>query len=525
MKRDTIVLGRFQVEEKLPAQGELLRWSAVDHTTGMAVEIHQPAPPVWVRPSAEETFIAAKDGVVSTGALQAPLAWGEHAGRPLAIYPSSRRWPRSPLTATQVTAVAEWLIPAVCASGEALSGRLTPDDLALEKDGSVVLRPDGVARKRSLAVPDPYLAPGSGSPAQRALYGLGVVLFEAATGTEPFSARTIQDLERQQQSPRRPSSVNTDLPLQLDALILGLLSPHPADRTAAIRGLPEGGPVALQLPAAPDAAPSAEARSQSRSPSPPSKTGARRDLPKADWQVVAQPSSLPISIRRRLAALADIPEAAMSQAAEEGVLLPVGGAETQAAAQGIMTRLAVSGAELSVQRLHASTLAPKLTIAALMLPVALAALGLLAAGLIGVSMVWPAIVVVASLALAVVGSFVALGVMFRRRKSGPLRRGHLLVQGSYPALDPLREQLRETRRALLTSELSTPARVDLLTAADDIEAILSGADAEERQRLLETLVDIQDAASSPQDRSAEKTIALAQRQAQAAKNAAELLKG
>ena len=251
MKRDTMVLGRLQVGEELPMRGELLRWSAVDHTTGQVVEIHQPSSPVWVRPEAEETFIDAKRAVVSDGALQAPIVWGEHEGRPLAAYPASHNWSHTQLSAAQLLALAAWLVPAIQASGEALGGRLAPEDLALSRDGTVVLRPNGVARKRSLAVPDPHQAPGSGSATEQALYGLGVVLFEAATGAEPFSARTIQDLERQQQNPRAPSSVRSDLPAVLDALILGLLSPHPAARTAAIRDLPAPVPVALDFSAAP----------------------------------------------------------------------------------------------------------------------------------------------------------------------------------------------------------------------------------------------------------------------------------
>ena len=296
MKRDTMVLGRLQVGEELPTRGELLRWSAVDHTTGQVVEIHQPSSPVWVRPEAEEIFIAAKRAVVSDGALQAPIVWGEHGGRPLAAYPASNNWSCTQLSAPQISALAAWLAPAVQASGATLGGRLAPEDLALERDGTVVLRPNGVVRKRSLAVPDPYLAPGGGSPAERALYGLGVVLFEAATGTAPFSARTIQDLERQQQSPRPPSSVRPDLPAELDALILSLLSPQPAERTAAIRALPE--PLPVTLSAAPITAPPKMHRPQVSTPAPPPKTGARRDLPKADWQVVVDPSALPASIRR-----------------------------------------------------------------------------------------------------------------------------------------------------------------------------------------------------------------------------------
>jgi hypothetical protein len=520
MKRGDLVLGRFEVGSALPGRDELVRWSATDTATGEAVELHQPAAAVWVRPGAEETFIAARDGLRSAGALQAPLAWGEHAGRPLAAYPPSTDWPEQPLPPGQVQALAAWLAPAVVAAGPALTGRLAAADLAVGTDGIVLLRPDGVARKRSLALPDPHLPPVSGTPEQDALYGLGVLLFTAATGAPPFSARTVQDLARQQQTPRAPSSIQPDLPPSLDTLILGLLSPAPEQRTAAIATLPPPEPVALSLPAPVQtprpAAPVIAA--------PPSRTGARRDLPRAEWQVVAQPSDLPASIRRRLAAVADIPDEAMEQAAEEGVLLPVAGGETRAAAEALRDRLAISGADLTVRPLHDSSMGPIIALVVLMIPVFVAAAVLLGAAIFGLPLLLPAAAMMITLAVGLLGSLLAGGILVRRRRSGPLRRGHLLVQASYPARAPIREQLRQTRRALLTSELSTPARVDLLTAADEIESVLSAADTDELARLQETLADIQAAAEQQSDDDAGQTIDTARRHAAAAHRTISQLK-
>ncbi|MDG1481548.1 MAG: hypothetical protein P8R54_18270 [Myxococcota bacterium] len=515
MKRGDRVLRRFEVGEPLPARGELVRWSAVDTVSGASVELHQPTPAVWVRPAAEQTFIDARVGLRTDGALQAPLAWGEHDGRPLAAYPAAASWPEHRMDGEQVAALAAWLVPAVVAAGPILGGRLSPADLAVEADGGVYLRPSGVARKHSLAVPDPYRAPGEGTPTQDALYGLGVLLFSVATGSQPFSARTVQELTRQQQTPRPPSSTVPDLPASLDALVLGLLSPNPAHRTAALQGLPAPHPVTIQAPPPTVQAPQPTS-ARSASVTPPAKTGARRDIPRADWQVVVQPRDLPLSIRRRLAALADIPDGAMEQAAEEGVLLPVGGAETQDAAQALQSRLAITGADLTVRPLHSSSTTPTLAIIGLILPAMLAVIGLVLAAVAGVPLLIPAIAAGAIIALCFVGMFIALGSLVRRRKSGPLRRGHLLVQASYPAAGPLHALLQQTRRALLSSELSTPARVDLLAAADEIEAILPSAAPEDLARIQATLLDMQAAAQTESDIDAEKTIEQAQRQAQAA---------
>ncbi len=522
MKRGDRVLGRFEVGEPLPARGELVRWSAVDTASGASVELHQPAPAVWVRPAAEQTFIDARARLSTDGALQAPLAWGEHDGRPLAAYPASTSWSGHLMAGEQVTALAAWLVPAVVAASPVLGGRLSPADLAVGAAGGVYLRPSGIARRHSLAVPDHYQAPGEGTPTQDALYGLGVILFTAATGSQPFSARTVQELTRQQQTPRPPSSIVPDLPAPLDALVLGLLSPHPAHRTAALQGLPAPRPVTIQAPPPPVMAP-LPSPERPASVTPPAKTGARRDIPRADWQVVVQPADLPIMIRRRLAALADIPYGAMELAAEEGVLLPVGGAETQAAAQALQSRLAVTGADLTVRPLHSSSTTPTLAIIGLILPAMLAVSGLVLAAVTGVPLLVPAIAAGAIITLCFVGIFIALGSLVRRRKSGPLRRGHLLVQASYPAAGPLHALLQQTRRALLSSELSTPARVDLLAAADDIEALLPSAAPEDLARIQATLLDMQTAAQTESDIDAEKTIEQAQRQVQAAHRTARQL--
>ena len=521
MKRGDRVLGRFEVRESLPARGELVRWSAVDTASGASVELHQPAPAVWVRPAAEQTFIDARADVRTDGALQAPLAWGEHDGRPLAAYPASTSWTGSGMADEEVAALAAWLVPAVVAAGPVLGGRLSPADLAVESDGGVYLRPSGVARKHSLAVPDRYRAPGEGTPTQDALYGLGVILFSVATGSQPFSARTVQELTRQQQAPRPPSSIIPSLSAPLDALILGLLSPHPDQRTAALQGLPAPRPVTIQAP--PPAVVAPQPQQERRAAiTPPAKTGARRDIPHADWQVAVQPADLPLSIRRRLAALADIPAGAMEQAAEEGVLLPIGGAETQAAAQALQSRLAITGADLTVRPLHPDKTAPTLAIIGLMLPAVLAVAGLTLAIVIGVPLFVPALAAGATVALCTIGMFISLGVLMRRRKSGPLRRGHLLVEASYAA-GPLHALLQQTRRALLSSDLSTPARVDLLAAADEFEAILPSAAPEDLARIQATLLDMQTAAQAESDIDAEKTIEQAQRQAQAAHHTARQL--
>jgi eukaryotic-like serine/threonine-protein kinase len=91
----------------------------------------------------------------------------------------------------------------------------------------------------------PYMAPeqlfGRGVDARTDLFALGVVLYQMATGTVPFSGRNIVEVLQavSNKVPVPPGQLNPQLSPGLDALILRLLAKEPEGRPASATALRE----------------------------------------------------------------------------------------------------------------------------------------------------------------------------------------------------------------------------------------------------------------------------------------------
>lgn len=176
----------------------------------------------------------------------------------------------------EVGAMGAALAPAVLAAGRATRGRVSRSDVAFDAQGRPMLAP--------LVEPRPP-AP---SEAEAALYSLGELLYELVTGRAPG------------RPPARPSSARAEVPLWLDEAILGLLSPTPSARVAAIAGL--GGPTRARPTLTPPA---------SAAPRAPSELRPRWERDPPALVVVPAGTALDPSHKSLLAGLAQLPIAAV----------------------------------------------------------------------------------------------------------------------------------------------------------------------------------------------------------------------
>ena len=208
--------------------------------------------------------------------------------------------PLSPADALAVAADAAEGLEAAHAAG-VLHRDVKSHNVLVDEQGRAVLVDFGLARAMDQtrltlsgqapgtpAYASPEQARGQASRVESDLYSLGVVLYEALTGTLPFSAETPLALLRlhTDEPPDPPSTRRPDLPPALDALVLRALAKDPRQRFASAAALREALLAARAgLGTPPEATPGAAAlggvvrAALAAAPAPPAPARPRRSLP------------------------------------------------------------------------------------------------------------------------------------------------------------------------------------------------------------------------------------------------------
>ncbi len=229
---------RWRLTGRAPSRDALERWHAEDTSTGQSVEILILRPSRGNRdsrrdfvnvhralrtasdPALRETLEVHHDGELAF-AVRAPL----HTQTVADV--------RGPLPADQVAAIGAKLLPAVLAAGSATRGALLPSDVGLDDVGQPVLALRGapltqvVRGTTRAAAPEAFQGADPDGPA--GLYGLGVLLYQLATGRSPQAAGLGPTAQ-----PPPPSAVRHGIPQALDTAITTLLSTDPSRRAAAL---------------------------------------------------------------------------------------------------------------------------------------------------------------------------------------------------------------------------------------------------------------------------------------------------
>ncbi|HKS98097.1 MAG TPA: protein kinase [Rugosimonospora sp.] len=249
--------GRYRLRNALGRGGMATVWRADDLRFDREVAVKQLAPGTLTDPQtrarlsreaqilsglAHPNIVTVHDvHVDADGAyLVMELAPGSTLARLL-----SRGRPPVPWTISVAAQVCDALAAAHRAG--VLHRDIKPGNLMVSPEGRVKVCDFGLARSpdthtltdvMQVVGTSEYLAPeraeGERGDARSDLYALGCVLYEMLTGNPPFTGRNPIAVAYQQvhNAPRAPASVRSDIPPELDRLVLDLLAKDPAARPA-----------------------------------------------------------------------------------------------------------------------------------------------------------------------------------------------------------------------------------------------------------------------------------------------------
>ncbi|MEC8380397.1 MAG: hypothetical protein VXZ96_08745 [Myxococcota bacterium] len=459
-----LIANRYKLQGHLPSTDDILRFAVEDIHTGQNLELHTPSRTALLRPNALSHFQTTHQQRSVGNGVWPIVTLLEESNRPFVVCQPTRGSLEKQVQDTDVLyQMAQWLIPAIIDNAAYLTDGLHPQDIVLSPEGEPYILPAGIVNTHKLGQLNLYKA--EGTPEQAALYGLGVLLFELASGTVPFKTNSPTDLKRLQQAPPRLSQHLSNPSTKLEELIAQLMDPNPKNR---MLGLPE----TITSPPKLRVGPKTKRLKPKRAP-----TSSQRSIPPRLPVIIFAPEGLPDSLKRTAAAYGDLNPAKLQT--HEGAF-PITSAKDEARALEICKQLQELGIQAQVE-----TSKSKSQLGSTFVYGTLALIG--ATALFGVA----------------IGMAAALltGILFKTAtspKSKPSPLWHTLRQQD-PNETTVDIALFEARRTIVHSEIPQLAKMDLIDSLERLIDIWQSSDssslsATDEQAIIGAAQELEDAA-------------------------------
>ena len=258
-------LSRYRITAKLGEGGMGTVWLAEDALLGRAVALKLLAPHLAASDDARQRFIreARSASKLEHPGIAAVHDAGEAGGQVFIAYQFiegvtlAARLAEGPLALPELLRLARGTAEALAhAHGrDVLHRDLAAGNIMLRPDGSPVIVDFGLARSHGDVTltrtgttlgTAPYLAPeqwrGEAGDARSDLWSLGVVLYFAATGQQPFGVDAPEAVMYRvmNDEPVKLTKLRPELPAEFERLVLRLLEKDPRDRLASASKLAVG---------------------------------------------------------------------------------------------------------------------------------------------------------------------------------------------------------------------------------------------------------------------------------------------
>ena len=224
---------RFDIHENSHSkQGLIVVQIATDTMKKCDVCIIKPAPQILLQSNAQEFFLQTHNCVGSGTAEMTPIMVDRMVDMtPFAVY-ENYRYPFeiSSITEEQAWSILGYLIPSVAINSMPFQNCFHREDLCLRDDGTLFLLAKGILYEDEIGKMNPYLT--EGTPLQRSLYGIGIVLYELLS--TPLRFMNGDQRAAFQQKPTSIGNKNTELSLDLVTIIDTLIHPNPEMRTSVL---------------------------------------------------------------------------------------------------------------------------------------------------------------------------------------------------------------------------------------------------------------------------------------------------